>query len=109
MSKVNNNKVSFSWEYKPGVSNLIFMPQKDQEATTKLNLPPPPSAFRAPSGTSSKKGSQDDDDPFFAAYKECTKTPYYNDNEVHKSQHVGNKKGILNFSCKQSCSVVDHI
>ena len=96
----SSNKVSFSWEKKPGVSKVTTHGEtlpREHEPLAKLppppctqqeaanttrnhvhdfqNIPLPPCAFQPPYyRTSSKKGLWvQDDDPFLAAYKECTK------------------------------------
>lgn len=97
MNRMNNNvhtqerSVPFAWENEPGVSKVMAN-EKQEWRSLSLRLPPPPCpqgsarfsvhddiqiplppcAFQPPSRSSSKKGL--DEDPFFAAFKECTKT-----------------------------------
>ncbi|KAK9166042.1 hypothetical protein Scep_001233 [Stephania cephalantha] len=128
----NNNKVHshgnvpFSWENKPGISKVAN--QEDWPTEVLLKLPPPPCLMFSKDGpnnivghelhiplppcpfqpatirSSSRKGPRrhDQDDPFFAAYRECTKSV----------KHGGEKKRsggsrFFSFSCKNSCGVRD--
>ncbi|TYG69494.1 hypothetical protein ES288_D05G234800v1 [Gossypium darwinii] len=117
---MNQNKaqsrgnVPFSWENKPGIRKETcqegmehhyfmrkltpppFPPQSVGMSIEgiKISPPPPPLSRRL------KKS----DDPFLAAYKECTRST--SKGKLAKRDSVSSlRKGIFNFSCKQSCSV----
>lgn len=80
----------------------------------EMQIPLPPCTFQSPRRSSSKKGAKkQDDDPFFAAYKECTKsTKVGHRHKLSKHDDGGlgfglRKHMLANFSCKRSCSVRD--
>ncbi|MCL7029429.1 hypothetical protein MKW94_027143 [Papaver nudicaule] len=125
-SKVHSQgSVPFSWENQPGVSKKTYRedshddgyykqllppppcpPILDSPAKTKIDLkiplPPCPLQYKLSrsNSTCSRKGGlkRSNEDPFFAAYKECTKT---------KSRFTRTTKssGFGMFSCKNSCGV----
>ncbi|XWS14823.1 hypothetical protein CRYUN_Cryun35bG0041700 [Craigia yunnanensis] len=122
-SKVHSQgNVPFSWENKPGVcketsqedsevdyflQKLLpssYPPESARISSHGIKIPPPPCAFHPPSRTSSRRGLKRFDDPFLAAYKECTKSTS-KAKLAKKDGGSGLKKGMFNFSCKQSCSV----
>lgn len=128
MNKVYSQRssVPFSWEDEPGVAKgttneeqewpsrslRLLPPPPCPKDTARVSLHPiqiplPPCAFRpAPSRSYFKKGLQQD--PFFVAFTECTKTTTTTKSKLlPKSTSSNNKKGIFNFSCRHSCSVVD--
>lgn len=125
-------KISFSWEKKPGVSKVThsetlprehdFLPKLPpppctaEAATTARNhvhdfqIPLPPCAFQPPYyRTSSKKGLWvQDEDPFLAAHKECIK----NQKSAERNKKLPKtgvesrlRKYMSFFSCKGSCTV----
>ncbi|KAJ0086508.1 hypothetical protein Patl1_08784 [Pistacia atlantica] len=127
MNKVHSQgrSVPFSWENEPGVSKVITN-EEQQWRSLSLRLPPPPCpkdsarftvhdiqiplppcAFQPPSRSSSKKGL--DQDPFFVAFKECTKTSTTTTKSklLPKLISSNRKRGIFNFFCTRSCSVID--
>ncbi|MBA0676539.1 hypothetical protein Goari_018014 [Gossypium aridum] len=111
---MRQGNVPFSWENKPGVCKETS--QQQHYFLQKLPPPPPPSTSIhgtkipppppfALSGSYSRRGFKKSNDPFLAAYMECTKST---SNVKLGEKHGGGsglKKGLFNFSCKQSCSV----
>ncbi|KAK2977683.1 hypothetical protein RJ640_006023 [Escallonia rubra] len=130
----SHGNVPFSWENKPGVSKAAAFEeefrsdegrgqsgrrlppppcppeQKARASFHDLQVPLPPCAFQGQLRSSSKRGLRYQDDPFLMAYKECTKTT-----RKGKVLGVGRddifghgfRKKMSNFSCKQSCSVME--
>ncbi|MBA0550540.1 hypothetical protein Golob_021479 [Gossypium lobatum] len=114
---MRQGNVPFSWENKPGVCKETS--QQQHYFLQKLPPPPPPPppstsihGTKIPppppfalSGSYSRRGFKKSNDPFLAAYMECTKST---SNVKLGEKHGGGsglKKGLFNFSSKQSCSV----
>nr|KJB14657.1 hypothetical protein B456_002G136100 [Gossypium raimondii] len=109
---MRQGNVPFSWENKPGVCKetsqqqhyfLQKLPPPPSTSIHGTKIPPPPPF--ALSGSYSRRGFKKSNDPFLAAYMECTKST---SNVKLGEKHGGGsglKKGLFNFSCKESCSV----
>ncbi|MBA0865830.1 hypothetical protein Goshw_015819 [Gossypium schwendimanii] len=110
----SRGKVPFSWENKPGIRKETCQEGMEHHYFMRKLTPPP---FPPPSVGMSIDGIKisppppppsrrlkKSDDPFLAAYKECTRST--SKGKLAKRDSVSSlKKGIFNFSCKQSCSV----
>ncbi|KAK9269905.1 hypothetical protein L1049_025478 [Liquidambar formosana] len=121
--------VPFSWENKPGVSKATHQdlmgdkgefaiklppppcpPEKARVSVHDLSIPLPPCAFQPPSRSSSKKGLGKHEDPFLIAYMECTKSNRkgkMSTSDGKNGVRSRKKKSMFDFSCKQSCSVME--
>ncbi|WCJ35579.1 hypothetical protein M5689_016826 [Euphorbia peplus] len=103
MSKVINQvKVAFSWEQKPGISKIKH---DDLDCTFKPLTPPP-----CLSKTSGRVVmSYDEDDPFLVAYKKCTdqymiKTEVGTPSPRRRLLSIRNKS-IIGCTSYSSCTV----
>ncbi|MBA0595591.1 hypothetical protein Gorai_012457 [Gossypium raimondii] len=117
---MNQNKaqsrgnVPFSWENKPGIRKETCQEGKEHHYFMRKLTPPPfpPQSVGmsiegikiSPPPPPPSRRLKKSDDPFLAAYKECTRST--SKGKLAKRDSMSSlKKGIFNFSCKQSCSV----
>ncbi|KAI9200998.1 hypothetical protein LWI28_016331 [Acer negundo] len=130
---MNHSKVHFSWENEPGVSKTPNQGSPNEGGYPLKLLPPPPCVKSEnarvsvhdkkiplpPSRSFSRKSfsrKEQLEDPFMVALKECTKSntekkgdkSYENKGHVVSAGLKKKQKGFFNFSCKQSCGVVDY-
>ncbi|XP_061372011.1 uncharacterized protein LOC133314543 [Gastrolobium bilobum] len=133
MSQPSAGKIPFSWERKPGISKVTIAEsfQREHKFVPRLQPPPctteaarnsvrdfqiplPPCAFQPPYyGMPSKKDLNwmQDHDPFFAAYKECTKSTKSaerNNKLLKNGIETKLRNSMFFFSCKRSCAVRDN-